>query len=151
MNRARSLAAAAAAVLALGVGASTAVASAASAQVAARHAKPRIVARPDNLMVNTDTVLSGSGFAPHHRLLIWECSMKGWIVPLKVCNHPNAVRVRANADGRFTVKFKALVCPEPRRPVPAGFSRTCYVGVPTIQGVDTETLVGAAKLVVTGP
>ena len=149
MRRVRSLAAAAAAALALGAAVSMAVAPVASAGT-----QPRIVAKPDNLMVNTSTVLTGSGFQPKHKVLIQECSKKSWVVPLRVCNHPNEVRVRTNAKGGFQVKLKALVCPVSRHATPAlptGFKRTCYVGVPHIQGVDTVALEGAAKIIVTGP
>jgi len=130
---------------------------------------PRIVARPGSVMVNTKTELSGSGFLPHRRLTIWECSARGWIVPRRVCNHRNALRVRTNGSGRFKASLVALVCPlamhvmatvAARGDVPvepaasrfaAGFARTCYVGVPTIRGVDTVTLAGAARITVTGP
>jgi hypothetical protein len=151
ITRLRFLAVAAAA-LTLSTGLLLGGALAASAQVAGHSATPKIVARPDNLMVNTTTVLTGSGFKPKTKLTIKECSQQTWVVPLKVCNNPNTVRVTTNARGRFKVKFTALVCPESRRGgIPAGFRRKCFVGVPTIQGIDTVTLLGVAKLVVTGP
>jgi len=125
------------------------VASAASARTAAHG--PRIIASLDTVMVNASTILHGSGFRPHHKLLLWECSVRTWVVPMKACNHRNAVTVRTNAVGRFTVRFTVLVCPKPQRLVPAGFSRTCYIGEPQVQGVDTVTLIGAAKITVTGP
>lgn len=112
---------------------------------------PKIVARPDSVMVNAKTELSGSGFQPRHRLTILECSQRTWVVPTQVCNQKNAVRVTTDRAGRFRASMRALVCPAHRRAMAAGFVRTCYVGVPAIRGVDTETLVGAAKITVTGP
>jgi hypothetical protein len=136
-------------------GSLTVVAAAASAGPVSRapvSRTPRIVARPASVMVNTKTELLGSGFRPHSRLTIWECSQRTWVVPLQVCNHKNAVHVRTSGAGRFRVSLVALVCPVHRRAMaPAGFSRTCYAGVPTVRGVDTVTLVGAAKFTVTGP
>jgi hypothetical protein len=153
-NRVRSLVAAAAVLVgAAGMTSAAAAQSPGTHAGLASHAKhgPRIVARPDNLMVDTSTVLSGSGFKPHTKLRIQECSAMTWDVPLKICNHPNTVRVRTDAHGRFKVNFKAMVCPFSRRLGFDGFSKTCYVGVPHIQGVDTITLLGGTKLVVTGP
>jgi hypothetical protein len=37
------------------------------------------------------------------------------------------------------------------QPARRGFQETCYVGVPHPRGIDTIVLVGAAKIVVTGP
>lgn len=113
---------------------------------------PSIVARPASVMVNTKTELSGSGFQPRSRLLIWECSARTWVVPLQVCNHRNAVHVTTDGLGRFKVAMTALVCPA-RLPAlaAAGFARTCYVGVPHVRGVDTVALAGAARITVTGP
>jgi hypothetical protein len=131
----------------------TVVAAQASAGPASPISRvPKIVARPASVRVNTRTELSGSGFRPHHKLTIWECSARGWVVPQQVCNHKNAVHVTTDGAGRFRTRITVLVCPARRRMmVAAGFSRTCYVGVPAVRGVDTETLVGAAKITVTGP
>lgn len=149
MNRFRWLAVATA-VLALGIGTVASASAALIGQSAHRHG-PHIVAKPGSVMVNTSTTLTGTGFKPHRRLVIQECSLRNWVVPQRVCNHPNTVKVRTDAHGRFTVTFKALVCPKSKHVQPAGFSRTCWVGVPVIQGIDTEHLLGAAKLIVTGP
>ena len=158
MYRLRSLAAAAA-VLTLGTGVSTVTASAASAQVGIVRADqasqtthgPRIVARPSALMVNRYTVLTGTGFKPRTRLTIEECSRKSWIVPMRVCNHRNALLVRTSAGGRFRARFKVLLCPLSRLTPTAALRRTCWVGVPKIEGIDVVTLRGAAKIVVTRP
>jgi hypothetical protein len=135
----------ASAVLAAGVGLG-AVSVAAAAAPAANHG-PNIVAKPDSVMVNKTTTLTGSGFRRHRKLTIWECSARNWIVPKQICNHRNAVTVRTNARGGFSVKFKVLVCPATSK----GFSRHCFVGVPTPRGVDTVILVGATRITVTGP
>jgi hypothetical protein len=37
------------------------------------------------------------------------------------------------------------------RDTPAGFERTCYVGVPAIDGVDVVKLSAATRITVTGP
>lgn len=127
---------------------------------AAKHG-PRIVAKPASVMVNRTTTLTGTGFKRHKRLTILECSAPSWIVPQQICNHRNAVKVRTNARGGFTVKIKALVCPAAKPPIrsvgpirpatPAGFSRHCYLGVPRMFGVDQEALRPSARITVTGP
>lgn len=150
------------AVLVAGVGVSAvsvaevagAAAVAGSAGVAAKH-HPRIVAKPDRVVVNRKTTLTGSGFKRHKKLTIWECSAKSWVVPKQICNHRNAVTVRTNARGRFTVKFNVLLCPAASSAAalaPAGperSSRHCFVGVPTPRGVDVVILVGATRITVT--
>ena len=37
------------------------------------------------------------------------------------------------------------------RDTPAGFGRTCYIGVPAIDGVDVVKLSAATRITVTGP
>lgn len=113
---------------------------------------PRIVAKPDSVMVNKMTTLTGSGFKRHKKLTISECSARNWVVPRQICNHRNVVTVRTSARGGFRVKFKVLVCPAHTGGVGnMGFSRHCFVGVPTPIGVDGVTLVGATRITVTGP
>jgi len=34
---------------------------------------------------------------------------------------------------------------------PAGFERTCYIGMPAIDGVDVVKLTAATQITVTGP
>jgi hypothetical protein len=119
-------------------------------RIPAKH-RPRIVAKPDSVMVNKKTTLTGSGFRRHRKLRIWECSARSWVVPAQICNHRNAVTVRTNAHGGFAVKFKVLVCPAASSAVGRGFSRHCFVGVPTPSGVDVVILVGATRITVTGP
>jgi len=155
------------AVLVAGVGVGAASAAAAAApgahpvvtgvgRIPAKH-RPKIVAKPDSVMVNKKTTLTGSGFRRHKKLTIVECSATAWVVPKQICNHRNAVTVRTSARGRFTVRFKVLVCPAASSSAalpPAGargFSKRCFVGVPTPRGVDVVILVGAARITVTGP
>lgn len=134
-----------------GVGAVSVTAVAGVAGVAAQHG-PKIVAKPDSVMVNRMTTLTGSGFKRHKKLRIWECSARNWVVPKQICNHRNAVTVRTNARGGFRVRFKALVCPASSvAAARKGFSRHCFIGVPTPRGVDVVVLVGATRITVTGP
>ena len=143
-------------ILVIVVGASLTGVAAAAAQPAREHAAhldrgPRIVARPGTVTVNTRVRLSGSGFAAHRRLTIWECTARTWVVPQQVCNHRNVVDLTTNGAGRFNVSQVALVCPLRTHVMTADFARTCYVGMPTVRGIDTVALVGAARITVTGP
>lgn len=112
---------------------------------------PHIVAMPDNVMVNTDTVLVGSNFPPNRTLTVAECSTKQWFVPEHPCATSNVIRVHTSANGHFRHAMTATVCPSIQAGGPPGFSQLCYVGVPMLTGVDGVTLLGAAPLVVTGP
>lgn len=109
---------------------------------------PRIVARPDSVMVNTDTELFGTGFASDTSLQIVECSQKEWIVPQSPCDTSNAITVKTNAKGRFRHAFLVQTCPGDVSP---GTSQTCYIGHPQPVGVDQVELSGAATITVTGP
>ncbi len=153
--------------IAVGVAAVGSVGLAASAYmlptpvaIKAKH-HPKIVARPHKLRVNKVTTLSGEGFRPRHRYVLNECSAQTWVVPAHVCNHRNAVHVRTGPHGGFQVRMKVLACPRRMQPQsrvprlevrrPEGFVVHCFIGVPRIAGVDTETLVGAVRISVTGP
>jgi hypothetical protein len=114
-------------------------------------APPHIVARPDNLMVNTDTTLTGTGFPPDRTLTVEECSETTWIVPQNPCATSNIIHVHTTLTGRFRHEMKAEVCPAPGSIAPPGFAERCYVGVPRPTGVDVIVLVGAARITVTGP
>jgi len=131
----------------------------------ARH-HPRIVAKPHSVRVNKFTTLSGSGFKPHHRYVLNECSARSWTVPRQVCNHRNAVHVRTGPHGGFRVRMKLLVCPRAMQPqararsgrVPSGrvlspeaFVVRCFIGTPKFFGIDSEGLTGAVRISVTGP
>ncbi len=146
------VAAAAAATVALALAAPATAQNVASAALAAHHHHhAHIVAKPDSAMVNTKIKLIGTGFKPHAKVTIWECTQRSWVVPANPCNHRNAVKVKADAHGGFQVQMKLLVCPAPKTSAPAGFSRRCYVGEPTIDGVDVVALRGVTKVTVTGP
>ena len=123
--------------------------TAAAAPAALGH--PHIVANPNNLMVNTITNLTGTGFPANKTLKVTECSRTSWIVPQKPCATSNVVTVTTNSAGGFKAKMTAVVCPKVTSSATRGFSETCYVGVPHPQGIDRVVLVGAAKLIVTGP
>jgi hypothetical protein len=129
----------------------TAAAGAAAAPPAGQTAVPHIVAKPSNLMVNTTTRLTGTGFRPNATLTVMECSRTGWIVPQEPCATKNAVTVTTSSVGTFHASMTALVCPKVMQPAGSGFQETCYVGVPHPRGIDTIVLVGAAKIIVTGP
>lgn len=158
----RTMTAAMAAGVALGIAGAGSVALTASAYVLpppvaiqAKH-HPKIVAKPDKVKVNKVTTLAGSGFKPHTRLVLNECAARTWIVPKQVCNHRNAVHVRTGPHGGFQVRMKALVCPRAMQPQarvlgPESFVVHCFIGVPRVAGVDTETLIGAVRISVTGP
>ena len=108
-----------------------------------------IVAKPNNLMVNAKTTLSGTGFAARTKLTIEECSKTHWVVTAQVCARGNKISVLTNAHGRFTRQFEVKLCGGKRGSGPT--SQICYIGNPHREGVDTITLRGAAKVTVTYP
>ena len=110
---------------------------------------PHIVAKPNNVMVNTKTTLTGTGFPAKATLAIVECPATNWIVPANPCAKTNRISVVTDAQGRFTAQFKAVLCGGKRGPGPT--SQICYIGNPHPSGVDTITLRGAAKVIVTYP
>ena len=116
---------------------------------AATRATPRIVAKPNNLMVDTKTTLTGSGFPARTRLSIVECSTTNWVVTAHPCVSGNKVSVMTDGRGRFTHSFEVVLCRGKHGPEPT--SQVCYVGNPHPYGIDTEHLDGAAKLTVTYP
>src|SRR5271166_6401879 len=73
---------------------------------------PSITANPNNLMVNSHTVLTGTNFPPATKLTLTECAKTNWIVPQDPCNTGNTVNVTTNPLGGFRTKFKAEVCPD---------------------------------------
>jgi hypothetical protein len=108
------------------------------------------MAHPASLLVNAHAELTGLGFPAHKKLVVQECSTAAWVVPAHPCTTGNAVSVTTSATGRFRASFTARICPAAGTAA-GGTARTCYLGVPTPNGVDTETLVGAAKIVVSWP
>jgi len=110
---------------------------------------PHVVARPNNLMVNTKTTLTGTGFPARKKLTVEECSRTGWVVTANPCVKDNRITVTTDAHGRFTRQFRVALCGGSRGPGPT--SQVCYIGVPHPEGVDTISLIGAARVVVTYP
>jgi len=110
---------------------------------------PSITANPDNLMVNTSTVLTGRHFAPLAKVQLTECGKTNWIVPQNPCNTNNSVTVTTNSLGGFRTRFKAELCPGGVRVGPTALR--CYIGVAKPSGIDTVTLTPSVKIVVTYP
>jgi hypothetical protein len=124
----------------------------AGAAAAVSSTPPRIVAKPNNVMVNTKISLTGTGFPARTKLTIEECSRTTWVVVAQLpCDTDNAISPTTNAHGGFTGRFKVELCP--RTTVGAGpvTKETCYIGRPQPRGVDTISLVGAARITVTYP
>jgi len=119
------------------------------ASVSGAATRPHIVAKPNNLMVNTKTTLTGTGFPAKKHLTIEECSASGWVVTASPCKAATKVSVLTDAHGRFSQKFRVVLCGGQRGSGPT--SQICYIGNPHAQGVDTIALRGAAKVTVTYP
>jgi hypothetical protein len=109
---------------------------------------PTITVRPDNVMVNTITTLTGRNFLPHQTVMLAECSQRTWIVPQNPCDTNNGKTVTANSLGRFVTRMKVEACP---RIASAGISEKCYIGQPKPTGIDTIALQPNAGVVVTFP
>jgi hypothetical protein len=112
-------------------------------------ATPHITASPTHVMVNSPVRLVGTGFTPATTITLRECSAKTWVVPASPCLTTNEVTVTTNSAGGFRTHMKAGICPV-ATPGPIT-ERTCYIGEPRPSGIDTITLVGAAKIVVSWP
>lgn len=113
----------------------------------AAAAGPHITARPRTVMVNHSTRLVGTGFPAHTAITLQECGVTTWLVMQPVCS-PGTVEVTTNAAGRFTTSFNVTLCPDASGPATR---KSCYIGEPKPQGVDTIHLVGAVKITVTYP
>ncbi len=125
------------------------VAPAAAPTAASGAGGPRITAKPHELMVNTNTTLTGRGFPANETIQLTECGRTSWMAPNDPCLNEAAKTVKTDRRGRFTTSFKAGLCPEGeagKQPT----SRVCYVGE-VVWGEDTAELLGAAKLIVTYP
>jgi hypothetical protein len=105
-------------------------------------------AYPTNVMVNTDTTLSGGGFPAHTTLKLRECGARFWLAPKDSCDTENARTVETNSRGRFKLSFKVQLCPEGEVSGPT--QRTCYIGVLKF-GEDTGSLEPAARVLVSYP
>jgi hypothetical protein len=111
---------------------------------------PKIVVTPSQHLAPGQVVsVTGSHLAARHDYTIEECSRTSWVVTQHVCNTTRAVHVMTNRAGGFHSKLTVELCPPP--PVTAAASsllKICYVGTPTIQGIDVDTLLGAARITV---
>jgi hypothetical protein len=125
----------------LGAGAGAAVATPA-----------RVVAKPNNAMVNTKIGLTGTGFPARTKLTIEECSSTAWAVAAQnPCDIDNAISPTTDAHGRFTARFKVELCPR-KKPGPGPATKeTCYIGRPQPRAGGAIALVGAARITVTYP
>jgi hypothetical protein len=112
-------------------------------------ATPHITATPTDPMVDTPVSLAGSGFPHSATFTLQECSSKDWVVPANPCLITNRVHVHTNAEGAFNATMTAQICPASTPPFRT--RRKCYIGEPVPSGIDTITLVGAAKIVVSWP
>jgi hypothetical protein len=110
---------------------------------------PHIVAKPNNLMVNTKTTLTGTGYPAKTTLTIEECSITNWVVTANPCVKTNKISVLTDRHGHFVRQFRVTVCNGKHGPIIT--SVTCYIGDPHPEGVDTISLLGAAKVTVTYP
>jgi hypothetical protein len=153
MARSRTREVATVSVAAVALGLLSAGAAAAIGAGDSGSTRPHIVARPHSVMVNSKTQLTGTGFPSKSTLTIEECSQTTWVVTQSPCDTRNVLKVKTDAQGRFHHGLTAETCPASGTAAgsPPGFSQTCYVGEPVVQGIDTETLAGAATITVTGP
>jgi hypothetical protein len=116
--------------------------------VAVSPTPPIITVNPNNVMVNTDTVVKGVHFAPGRTLHLVECSQTMWVVPQNPCDTDNSKTVTTNSFGRFRTKMKVEACPSGAQP--PGLSQTCYIGAEKFS-VDTGQLQPNASIIVTFP
>jgi len=111
---------------------------------------PTIVVTPSQHLAPGHVVfLKGTHFAARNDYTVEECSQTSWVVTQHVCNTNQAVHVITNRAGGFQSKLTIELCPPP--PVTAASTsllKICYVGAPTIQGIDVDTLLGAARITV---
>lgn len=114
------------------------------------NSRPHIAARPDSVMVNTTTELTGRGFAKHSEIVLSECASETWTAPQKNCLTANQVTVKTNGAGAFKTSFKALLC-EGMRGSKGPTEVICYVGEIHPSGIDTIELLGAVQIAVTYP
>jgi hypothetical protein len=140
-------------ILRAGAAAAAALACNAIAQRATAQITPapHIVARPDSVMVNGTTMLTGTGFPADSLVHLQECGSAMWIVPEDPCDTTNEITVMSGPSGRFSTPFKVQLCPRKLPPKPPVTREKCYIGEPQPSGIDTIRLLGAAKIIVTYP
>jgi hypothetical protein len=108
---------------------------------------PTITVKPNNVMVNMLTQVTGRNFVPHQKVTLAECSRTTWIVPQNPCDTNNGKTVIANSLGGFVTRMKVEACPA----IVPGISEQCYIGQPRPTGIDTIALQPDAGIVVTFP
>jgi hypothetical protein len=123
--------------------------SATSAGATSPAAVPHIRAQPRSVMVDHSIKLIGTNFKPKRSITIEECSETTWIVPQDPCG-TNSIILKTNSQGGFTRSLTVQTCPGGSNTGP-GFSEKCYIGDLRPSGIDVVSLVGAAKITVTGP
>ncbi len=121
----------------------------ASARATARRGKqPTIRAKPTSLMVNQSTALKGSGFPKNASVTLRECASTSWMAPQQPCLEGHSVTVETSRTGRFSTSFKVGVC-EGEFSGPT--QKTCDIGEPEPNGIDTIELRGAVTIQVSYP
>jgi hypothetical protein len=126
-----------------------ALATGVASRAAGSSTAPHIVAKPNSVMVNAKTTITGTGFRATTKLTIEQCSKVRWVVPANPCVRANKISVHTDGHGRFARQFQVELCGGKRGPGPT--SQICYIGNPRPEGKDTITLLGAAKVTVTYP
>jgi hypothetical protein len=139
-------------VLALAVAAGGLLTDALLVTSAGAAPSPHITARPNSIMVNHTTTLTGRHWPASKKVTLEECTESTWVVMQSApCDTNNVVTVKADAKGQFKTVFTVHTCPTTDSS-PPGFEQTCFIGGnPAPSGVDTIALQGAVKITVTGP
>lgn len=110
---------------------------------------PKMVVTPSQHLARGEVVsLTGTHFAARHEYTIEECSRTSWVVLQHVCNQTRAVHVITNRAGGFHSQLTVELCPPSPVAAAASLLKICYVGAPTIQGIDVDALLGAARITV---
>lgn len=134
----------------LAAAAATLTLAAAPASAGARLAgTPAIRAHPREVMVDSATMLRGSGFPARETIQLRECGRTSWNLPEDPCDAEDVLDVTTDARGAFTASFHVQLCPE-GEPGREPTERVCYVGEP-VAGEGTARLVGAARIRVSYP
>jgi hypothetical protein len=96
--------------------------------------------------------LTGKHWPASSKIRLKDCGGRGWVVTQKHQCNKGKIVVHTTKRGRFTTSVPMALCPHtsdwPGHPVT---ERRCYVGQPMPSGVDTITLVGHVKIIVTYP
>ena len=79
---------------------------------------PIITVKPNNVMVNTKTTVTGRNFAPNSQVLVAECGKTLWSVPKHPCDTDNTLTVTTDANGDFAAPMKVEALPEGRLQAP---------------------------------